>query len=166
MYILSGKKITAVYPMSRCPWDQNTTQVANRLNRARATYVRLLHVPPWSYRSASYLGWQAGTTTLCWSRLYPSLGSTNLATVVPIPFRYLSQQMDEVVRPGNHVLYLPVYSQLCWQYKTHIRKKIHCWNNIWAQRVKGWGAFYSRLQQGQILERQKGFAIPKINHIT
>jgi hypothetical protein len=39
MYILSGKKITAVYPMSRRRWDQNTTQVANRLNRARATYT-------------------------------------------------------------------------------------------------------------------------------
>ncbi len=48
MYILSGKKITAVYPMSRHRWDQNITQVANRLNRARATYVRLLHVPPCS----------------------------------------------------------------------------------------------------------------------
>jgi hypothetical protein len=47
MYILSGKKITAVFPMSRRRWDQNTTQVANRLNRARATYVGLLHVPPW-----------------------------------------------------------------------------------------------------------------------
>ncbi len=52
MYNLSGKKITAVYPMSRRRWDQNTTQVANRLNRARATYVRLLHVPPWSAHSA------------------------------------------------------------------------------------------------------------------
>ncbi len=49
MYILSGKKINAVYPMSRCRWDQNTTEVANRLNRARATYGRLLHVPPWLY---------------------------------------------------------------------------------------------------------------------
>ena len=47
LYILSGKNITAVYPMSRRWWDQNTSQVANRLNRARATYVRLLHVPPW-----------------------------------------------------------------------------------------------------------------------
>ncbi len=47
MYILSSKKITAVYPMSRRRWDQNTTQVANRLNRARATYVWLLHVSPW-----------------------------------------------------------------------------------------------------------------------
>jgi len=46
MYILSGKKITAVYPMSRRRWDQNTTQVANRLDRARVTYVWLLHVPP------------------------------------------------------------------------------------------------------------------------
>ncbi len=46
MYILSGKKITTVYPMSRRRWDQNTTQVDNRLNRARATYGRLLHVPP------------------------------------------------------------------------------------------------------------------------
>ncbi len=46
MYILSGKKITAVYPMSRRRWDQNTLQVANRLNRARATNGRLLHVPP------------------------------------------------------------------------------------------------------------------------
>ncbi len=47
MYILSGKKITAVYPMSRRRWDQNTSQVANRLNWAGATYVRLLHVHPW-----------------------------------------------------------------------------------------------------------------------
>ncbi len=52
MYILSGKKITAVYPMSRRRWDQNTTQVANRLNRTRATYVRLLHVPPWTLHTA------------------------------------------------------------------------------------------------------------------
>ncbi len=44
MYILSGKKITAVYPMSRRRWDQNTTQVDNRLDRARATYGRLLHI--------------------------------------------------------------------------------------------------------------------------
>ncbi len=44
MYILSGKNITAVYPMSRRRWDQNNTQVDNRLNRARATYVRLLHI--------------------------------------------------------------------------------------------------------------------------
>ncbi len=44
LYILSGKKVTAVYPMSRHRWDQNTTQVANRLNRARATYVWLLHI--------------------------------------------------------------------------------------------------------------------------
>jgi len=47
MYILSGENITAVYSTTRRRWDQNTTQVANRLNRARATYVRLLHVPPW-----------------------------------------------------------------------------------------------------------------------
>ncbi len=47
MYILSGKNITAVFTISRRRWDQNPTQVANRLNRARATYVRLLHVPPW-----------------------------------------------------------------------------------------------------------------------
>ncbi len=47
MYILSGENITAVFTISRRRWDQNTTQVANRLNRARATYVRLLHVPPW-----------------------------------------------------------------------------------------------------------------------
>ncbi len=47
IYILSGKKITAVYPMSRHRWDQNTSQVANRLNWAGATYVWLLHVPPW-----------------------------------------------------------------------------------------------------------------------
>ena len=33
MYILSGENITAVYPMSRRWWDQNTTQVVNRLNR-------------------------------------------------------------------------------------------------------------------------------------
>ncbi len=44
MYILSGKKITAVYPMSQRRWDQNTRQVDNRLDRARATYRRLLHI--------------------------------------------------------------------------------------------------------------------------
>ncbi len=47
MYILSGENSTAVFPISRRRWDQNTTQVANRLNRARATYARLLHLPPW-----------------------------------------------------------------------------------------------------------------------
>ncbi len=47
MYILSGQNITAVFTISRRRWDQNTTQVANRLDRARASYVRLLHVPPW-----------------------------------------------------------------------------------------------------------------------
>ncbi len=48
MYILSGENITAVFTISQRRWDQNTTQVANRLNRARATYVPLLHVPPWN----------------------------------------------------------------------------------------------------------------------
>jgi hypothetical protein len=33
--------------MSRRRWDQNTSQVANRLNCAGASYVWLLHVPPW-----------------------------------------------------------------------------------------------------------------------
>ncbi len=33
MYILSGKNITAVYTISRRRWDQNTTQVANRLDQ-------------------------------------------------------------------------------------------------------------------------------------
>jgi hypothetical protein len=47
MYIFSGKNITAMFTISRRRWDQNTTQVANRLERARATYVRLLHLPPW-----------------------------------------------------------------------------------------------------------------------
>ncbi len=44
MYILSGVYITAVYTMSRRRWDQNTTQVDNRLDWAGATYVRLLHI--------------------------------------------------------------------------------------------------------------------------
>ena len=44
MYILSGENITAVYTMSRRRWDQNTTQVDNRLDWAGATYVRLLHI--------------------------------------------------------------------------------------------------------------------------
>ncbi len=47
MYILSGENITAVYTMSRRRWDQNTILVDNRLDRARATYIQLLHVPPW-----------------------------------------------------------------------------------------------------------------------
>ncbi len=46
MYILSGENITAVYTISQRRWDQNTTQVVNRLDRARATYVRLLHLTP------------------------------------------------------------------------------------------------------------------------
>ncbi len=46
MHILSGENITAVYTMSRCRWDQNTTQVANRLDRARGIYVWLLHLTP------------------------------------------------------------------------------------------------------------------------
>ncbi len=48
LYILSGENITAVYTMSRRRWDQNTTQVANRLNWAGDTYVWLLHLTPWS----------------------------------------------------------------------------------------------------------------------
>ncbi len=36
LYILSGENITAVFTISRHRWDQNTTQVANRLDRARA----------------------------------------------------------------------------------------------------------------------------------
>ena len=47
MYILSGENITAVFTISRRRWDQNTTQVANRLDWARATYVWLLHLTPW-----------------------------------------------------------------------------------------------------------------------
>ncbi len=47
MYILSGENSIAVFTISRRRWDQNTTQVANMLNRTRATYVRLLHLPPW-----------------------------------------------------------------------------------------------------------------------
>jgi hypothetical protein len=44
MYILSGEKITAVYSIIRRRRDQNTTQVANRLDWAEATYLRLLHI--------------------------------------------------------------------------------------------------------------------------
>ncbi len=47
MYILSGENITAVYTISQRRWDQNTTQVANRLDRTRATYIRLLYLTPW-----------------------------------------------------------------------------------------------------------------------
>ncbi len=46
MYILFGENITDVYTMSRLLRHQNSWQVANRLDRAGATYVRLLHVPP------------------------------------------------------------------------------------------------------------------------
>jgi hypothetical protein len=44
MYILSGENITAVYPMSWRRWDQNTTQVDNRLDSQglHTVYVRLL----------------------------------------------------------------------------------------------------------------------------
>ncbi len=48
MYILSGENITAVYTISRRRWDQNTSQVAHRLDWARATYVGLLHLTPWA----------------------------------------------------------------------------------------------------------------------
>jgi hypothetical protein len=47
MYIFSVENITAVFTISRRRWDQNATRVANRLDRARATYLWLLHVPPW-----------------------------------------------------------------------------------------------------------------------
>ncbi len=46
MYILSGANITTVFTISQRRWDQNTTQVANRLDRERDSYVWLLHVPP------------------------------------------------------------------------------------------------------------------------
>ncbi len=45
MYILSGENITTMYTMSRRRWDQNTTQVANRLQRAGTPYIRALHLP-------------------------------------------------------------------------------------------------------------------------
>ncbi len=64
MYILSGENSTAVFTISRRRWDQNTTQVANRLNRSRATYVRLLHLPPW-YKQYVH--------TLC-RNVYPQCG--------------------------------------------------------------------------------------------
>ncbi len=53
MYILSGENLTAVYSIIRRWWDQNTTQVANRLNLAQATYVWLLHLTPCQQRSSS-----------------------------------------------------------------------------------------------------------------
>ncbi len=49
MYILSGKMITAVYPMSRRRWDQNTTQVDNRLDRARLHTYGCSIFPPWTH---------------------------------------------------------------------------------------------------------------------
>ncbi len=52
MYILSGENITDVYTMSRRRWDQNTTQVANRLDRARAMYLQLLHLTLWEEQLA------------------------------------------------------------------------------------------------------------------
>ncbi len=62
MYILSSENITAVYTMSRRRWDQNTTQVANRLDWARAIYVWLLHLTPWPHvaRPHSLAGEGAG----------------------------------------------------------------------------------------------------------
>jgi hypothetical protein len=51
LYILSGENITAVYSTTRRRWDQNTTQVANRLDWAEATYVCLLHLTPWYIQS-------------------------------------------------------------------------------------------------------------------
>jgi hypothetical protein len=44
MYIHSGENISAVYSTTRRRWDQNTIQVDNRLDRAEATYVQLLHI--------------------------------------------------------------------------------------------------------------------------
>ncbi len=61
MYILSGENLTAVYSIIRLRWDQNTTQVANRLNWAQATYVWLLHLTPCVYqpwKSLFYLSFE------------------------------------------------------------------------------------------------------------
>ena len=65
MYILSGENSTAVFTISRRRWDQNTTQVANRLDRARATYVRLLHVPPWVEQSCTGILSQSSEVRRC-----------------------------------------------------------------------------------------------------
>ncbi len=70
MYILSGKKISAAYPMSRRRWDQNTKQVANRLDQAGATYVRLLHVPPWQPSSILYSRIFSPAYIIDWSNKY------------------------------------------------------------------------------------------------
>ncbi len=73
MYILSGENITAVYTMSRRRWDQNTTQVANRLDWARAIYVWLLHLTPWSYLPYSYI-----------SAILLNAGLSGIGIIVPL----------------------------------------------------------------------------------
>ncbi len=42
MYILSSENITAVYSTTWRRWDQNTIQVANRLDRARTGSIRMI----------------------------------------------------------------------------------------------------------------------------
>ncbi len=77
MYILSGENITAMFTISRRRWDQNTTQVANRLDKARATYVRLLHVPPWLQQ---WVFWSRRSNWICrkWRGLFTKGGSLSL----------------------------------------------------------------------------------------
>jgi len=87
MYILSGENITAVYTMSRRRWDQNTTQVDNRLDWAGATYVRLLHIPPWIQ-----------------IRAYSTLTAARRSTVFQM--KEIKVDDNNVTFPVNHRLYL------------------------------------------------------------
>ncbi len=50
IYILSGKKMTVLYPMSHILIHQNSWQVDNRLYRAGILCVLLLHLPPWVWQ--------------------------------------------------------------------------------------------------------------------
>ncbi len=103
-------------------WDQNTTQVANRLDRARATYIRLLHLPPWSCScrcwvdSSRYIYRQiaAGVVNLAY---IISLGKNNrnmIGRAKPIIYLYNGITWPTTRHYGNHptaiYLFLPLPS--------------------------------------------------------
>ncbi len=66
-YSFCPSRTPAVYTMSRLLRHQNSWQVANRLDRAGATYVGLLQVPPWFPPWVRCRPSWGASATWCWA---------------------------------------------------------------------------------------------------
>jgi hypothetical protein len=172
MYILFGKKITAVYPMSRRRWDQNTSQVANRLNRARATYVWLLHLPPWfcdqllwingySCTHAFLLRGDPNTSSkfisICIIKIFPTLHEDfNLPLYLPL-WLGVRGEMKPIPRTARNRL-SSLFLITVWKFRKHsthevlhFEKQIKIWYNIPDFYPCALGACNSLIFRGEML---------------